>query len=113
MTMAKTRPVFNHLTRWLITNVGIRETVYVLDVVASWGIARRKLGHAPSVDEYGDFWKLSLSQAYRHHARFREAFDGRYATPDPVVDALEAEFPKVFGGDDPRSVAEQIGRATA
>ncbi len=110
--MAK-RPVFDHLTRWLITTVGVRETVYVLDVVASWGIARRKIGHSPTVDEYRDFWGLSSSQAYRHQARFREAFSGRYQTPDVVVDALEAEFPRVFGGDDPRVVAERIAKATA
>lgn len=112
MTMAK-RPVFEHLTRWLITNVGVRETVVVLDVVASWGIARRKLGYTPGVEEYGEFWGLSLSQAYRHQARFRAAFEGRYQTPDPVLDALEAEFPRVFGGDDPRAAAERIARATA
>lgn len=111
--MAKKRPVFQHLTRWLITNVGMRETVYVLDVVASWGIARRKVGHALTIEEYRDFWALSTSQAYRHQARFRKAFGDRYATPDPVVDALEAEYPKVFTRSDPRVVAEWIGRATA
>lgn len=111
--MAKKYPVADHLTRWLITHVGIRESVYVLDVVASWGIARKKLGRDMTVEQYGEYWKLSRSQAFRHQARFRAAFEDRYPDPNPVCDALEAEFPRVFSTGDPKSVALKISKATA
>jgi len=110
--MATKRPVADHLTRWLITTVGIRETVGVLDVVASWGIARKTCGDGMSVEQYGEFWGISRASAFRHQARFRAAFEDRYPTPDPVVDALEAEFPRLFAGSDPKAIAGNIAAAT-
>ena len=110
--MATKRPVFDHLTRWLITEVGLRDSYRVLEFITMWGIARSRMPGEMTPERFASFWQINRSTAFRHQSRFREAFGDRYPNPDPVCDALEAEFPKVFGQDDPAVAVDQLARRT-
>jgi hypothetical protein len=57
--------------------------------ILAWATVRRDLGHSPTIEEYAEWWNESPRNAYYEQVRFREAFP-KLATPDPIVDALEA-----------------------
>ena len=53
---------------------GMREGVKVMNVMMQWWLVHHEIGHAPTVEEYADWWGLSLAQAYRHRVLFRECW---------------------------------------
>lgn len=106
------KPVTNHLTRWLINEVGLRETVRVLETVAMWGIARKQYPEGLTFDGFQDYWEQSTATRYRYQRRFFDAFGDRYESPDTICDALEAEWPSVFAGHDIRATASDIAGST-
>lgn len=64
----------------------------VSEFVAMWAIAKHK-GKTGSVDELAEFWGEPMRTMYRRLTEFREVW-GRagYETPDPLADALIADY---------------------
>jgi hypothetical protein len=62
----------------------------VVAFIVMWAIAEDALGHAPTLDEYADWWRESRSTVFREQARFREAFPGE-TTPQRLIDVLKAQ----------------------
>jgi hypothetical protein len=62
----------------------------VVAFIVQWAIAQEALGHALTLDEYGDWWHASRSTVFREQARFREAFPSE-VSPQRLVDLLGKE----------------------
>lgn len=69
-------------------------TGQIVAFVQAWSVARDRLGHEPTVEEYAAYWKQPRRSAYREQARFREAFP-EFETPSGVIDAGVSIQPKV------------------
>lgn len=54
--------------------------------MVAYQVVRDDLGHSPTIEEYGDWWKQSRSTSYREQALFRQAFPSE-ETPDRLLDA--------------------------
>jgi hypothetical protein len=64
----------------------------VAEFVAMWAISKYQDGVA-TVDELADFWGEPRRTMYRRLAEFREVWaPAGYETPDPLADALIADF---------------------
>jgi hypothetical protein len=74
----------------VVGRVGARRGYRVGTFLVSWSIVYQALGRAPSIEEYGDWWKLSRSTAFREQALFREAFPGEHDPERVVVAMLDA-----------------------
>jgi hypothetical protein len=62
----------------------------VVAFIVQWAVTEEALGHAPTLDEFADWWHASRSTAFREQARFREAFPAE-TTPQRLIDLLKAE----------------------
>jgi hypothetical protein len=69
---------------------GYRKAAHLVAYIAAWGVVRDKLGRAPSVEEYADWWHQSHRNAYYEQARFREAFP-RLDNPERLLQLMEAQ----------------------
>jgi hypothetical protein len=75
-----------------IERVGFLKARQALMFIACWWIATADLGRNPeTVDEYGEWWLMSRSQAFREQQTFRRAFP-EYATPTELATALGYDF---------------------
>ncbi len=54
--------------------VGCRNALRVMTYMVAWQIAREDIGHEPTAEQYGQWWKESPATAYREQALFRRAF---------------------------------------
>lgn len=59
--------------------------------VISWAAVRRELGREPTKEEYAEHWRINLRQAFYEQARFREAFNGQWETPEALVVVMEQQ----------------------
>jgi hypothetical protein len=57
--------------------------------VVCWAITEEALGHPPTLEEYGEWWRQSRSTIFREQALFREAFPGQ-SSPQRLVGLLRA-----------------------
>lgn len=79
------RPTFLRLTAERAG--GTRKAAKVMAFVMQWTAVHADLRRRPKVDEYADFWGMSLATAYRELATFREVWP-EFLTPSDVALAL-------------------------
>lgn len=64
-----------------VRTVGWRRAPAAISWVISWGVYREVVGHEDfRVDDVGEWWAMSRSQAFREQATFREAYSYLGAT---------------------------------
>jgi hypothetical protein len=90
MTIRRKRRQRPTLQQLAAKNVGQIAGAKVVAFIVQWAIAQEAVGHALTLDDYGDWWRASRSTVFREQARFREAFPGE-ATPQRLVDLLSQE----------------------
>lgn len=66
----------------------LRTAAKISAYIVAWGVARRELGHDPTVEEYAELWRENVRTAYREQAAFREAFP-QLENPGPLCDVME------------------------
>ena len=71
----------------LARRVGYARMLRVSAFVTCWAIVRDELEHEPTVEEYAEWWRTSLSTAYRDLHRFEEALP-EFEGPGDFVDQL-------------------------
>jgi hypothetical protein len=77
--------------------VGLRKAFTVLTFMVAWDHARRAMRRETlTLEQYADWWKESRATAYRHQARFREAFPGE-STPDRLLDVAAVQWDERTG----------------
>lgn len=62
------------LIQLAVANVGVLRAGHALACLATWLIARHKAGAPIDPEGYGEFWRMSRSQAFRDQATIRKAF---------------------------------------
>jgi hypothetical protein len=77
--------------RYLIERVGVRRALKVIAFIVAWEVARNDLGRDISIEEYGEWWKVSRASAFREQALFRQVLGDRYATPAGLVAEADAQ----------------------
>jgi hypothetical protein len=82
--MARRQP--RTLLEVAMAQVGMRRGARVIAFMIAWNVVRRELGHEPTIEEYGDWWKVSRATAFREQQMFREAFPGE-ENPARLMDA--------------------------
>lgn len=74
-----------------IQRAGIRRGSDVCTfVLCWWALMAEKDGEEPTVEEYGEYWKVSRATAYREMQRFRECWP-EFDTPAGVAEALDLD----------------------
>jgi len=68
-------------------HVGRLKSYRVVAFILCWGIAEDALGHSPTLEEYGDWWRESRATTFRQQALFRDAFPGE-SSPQRIADLL-------------------------
>lgn len=63
----------------------------VLSFMVAWDVVRQELDHAPTIEEYAEWWKLSIRTAYREQASFRKCFPTE-SDPTRLMDAARASW---------------------
>ena len=63
----------------------------MLSFMIAWDVVRQELGHEPTVEEYADWWKLSIRTAYREQAAFRKCWPTE-KDPARLMDAARASW---------------------
>jgi hypothetical protein len=77
--------------RHLIEQGGLRRGLKVMSFIVAWGVASEDLGREITIEEYGEWWKVSRSSAFREQALFREVLGDRYTTPAALLDEARAQ----------------------
>jgi hypothetical protein len=75
-----------------------------LSYLVCWLVVAREIGHEPSVEEYRDWWRVSLATAYREQQSWRELWPEfrspgdllRAAGRDPL--AVDVDGAAIFTG---------------
>ena len=70
---------------------GFRKCRKVLLFGVAWGQVEVALGYAPSIDEYGAWWRQSRASAYREWAVWKEVLP-EWETPSLLFDALGVDL---------------------
>lgn len=73
-----------------MARAGLLKGARVAQYILQWAIASRDLGHAPSAEEYAEWWSESERTSYRRQAEFRAAFEG-LDDPAPIVATMSPE----------------------
>lgn len=66
---------------------GYRNGAKVLEFYMEWLMVHQDLGHRPSMEEFAEWWNISLATAYRQQATFREVWP-EFLTPTDVAVTL-------------------------
>lgn len=79
--MPKQREV--SLLEYAIAKGGFRNGNKAMTYIVQWGICREFLEHDPEIEEYAEWWKVSLATAYRDQQYFRQVFE-QHETPAAI-----------------------------
>ncbi len=72
----------------LLQRFGIRKTWWVLDFLASWGLAvRANQWQGINADEYAAYWRISRAKAYRDQGKWRAMFPDELTPNERVIAA--------------------------
>lgn len=86
-----------------LERAGVRNGSRVLAFIMQWWIVHHELGRAPTVPEYGEWWKMSQATAYRERQAFQDAWP-EFRDPSVValvlgIDLVEGTVPSLLAVD--------------
>lgn len=70
--MAKRRKISDDPMVRAVRAHGMSTVMRALGFVAAWVLVAERLGHAPTLDEYRDWWQASERTTFREQAAFRK-----------------------------------------
>ncbi len=70
---------------------GFRKARKALTFAVCWSMCETELQRPPTIDEYGEWWKISRATAYREWQQWRDLFGVWWDTPSELLDALGIE----------------------
>lgn len=79
------------LLRIAASRVGPLKGSRVLAYMIAWDMVRQELGHEPTPEEYGEWWKQSRATSFREQAAFRECFPGE-KNPARLMDLARSSW---------------------
>jgi hypothetical protein len=74
-----------------VRRVGARRGARVLAFMIAWDVVRRELGREPTIEEYGEWWRISRRTAFREQALFRQVFPEE-SSPARLMDAARGAW---------------------
>ena len=91
--MAKRGP---SLLEVAVRRVGPLKGAKVLSFMIAWDVVRQELGYEPTIEEYGEWWKVSRATAFREQAAFRACCPGE-SNPARLMDAARGAWDEKKG----------------
>lgn len=77
----------NSLLAVSLKRAGFKKGTKAGEVFVSWVMVHADLGRPPTVEEYAEWWKVSIATAYRDQARWREVWP-EFSTPSDAAAAM-------------------------